>query len=75
MIVTRSYYNIGYAVVSLIFVGNALGFITAAPFVEKIRTRLGRAQALGLSQVCVACGFVPLVCAAPFPAIACAATR
>ncbi len=52
--------------------GNALGFITAAPFVESIRMRLGRAWALGLSQVCIACGFVPLVCAAPFPAIACA---
>lgn len=57
---------------SLIFVGNALGFIAAAPFVEMIRVRLGRARALGLSQVCIACGFAPLVAAAPFPVVCCA---
>ncbi|KAK7755546.1 hypothetical protein SLS62_002480 [Diatrype stigma] len=69
----EAHYNIGYAVVSLIFVGNALGFVTAAPLVEALRrTRLGRAGSLAVSQLCVALGFAPLVLEAPFPAV-CAA--
>ncbi|KAI0161730.1 major facilitator superfamily domain-containing protein [Hypoxylon sp. FL1284] len=66
----EAHYNIGYAVVSLIFVGNALGFIMAAPFVDGLRQRLGRARALALSQACMAAGFLPLVCAAPFAVVA-----
>lgn len=49
--------------------GNALGFIVAAAFVDKIRQRLGRAKAIAVSMVCIALGFIPLVCAAPFPSI------
>ncbi|RYP70382.1 hypothetical protein DL771_005503 [Monosporascus sp. 5C6A] len=67
----ETHYNIGYAVVSLIFIGNALGFIVAAPLVESIRLRLGRARALGLSQLCVMCGYIPIVCTAPFPVAVC----
>ncbi|KAI8945439.1 MFS general substrate transporter [Xylaria longipes] len=62
-------YNIGYAIVSLIFIGNALGFIAAAPFVDAIRLRLGRAKTGCLANILMALGFVPLVTAAPFPAI------
>lgn len=64
-----SHYNIGYAVVSLIFIGNALGFIMAAPFIDKIRARLGRAKTLALSQVLMACAYLPMVCTAPFPVV------
>ncbi|KAI1379364.1 MFS general substrate transporter [Hypoxylon crocopeplum] len=66
----ETHYNIGYAVVSLIFIGNALGFIMAAPFIDQIRHRLGRAKALALSQICMAIGFIPFICAAPFPLVA-----
>ncbi|KAI8961698.1 MFS general substrate transporter [Daldinia sp. FL1419] len=66
----ESHYNIGYAVVALIFVGNALGFIMAAPFVDRIRQRLGRAKTLALAQFCMSIGYIPLICAAPFPAVA-----
>lgn len=55
--------------VSLIFIGNALGFIMAAPFIDKIRARLGRAKALALSQILMACGYIPMVCTAPFPLV------
>lgn len=64
-----SHYNIGYAVVSLIFIGNALGFIMAAPFIDTIRARLGRAKTLALSQILMACGYIPMVCTAPFPVV------
>ncbi|KAI1106974.1 MFS general substrate transporter [Jackrogersella minutella] len=63
-------YNIGYAVVSLIFIGNAMGFIMAAPFVDQIRQRLGRAKAIALAQTCIAIGYIPFICAAPFPLVA-----
>ncbi|KAI0478091.1 MFS general substrate transporter [Xylaria cf. heliscus] len=62
-------YDIGYAVVSLIFIGNALGFIGAAPFVDAITLRLGRAKTGCLANILMAVGFLPLVLGAPFPAI------
>ncbi|KAI1798744.1 MFS general substrate transporter [Daldinia bambusicola] len=66
----ESHYNIGYSVVALIFIGNALGFIMAAPFVDQIRQRLGRARTIALAQLSMAIGYIPLICAAPFPAVA-----
>ncbi|KAI1367874.1 major facilitator superfamily transporter [Xylaria arbuscula] len=65
----EKHYGIGYAVVSLIFIGNALGFIAAAPFVDVIRGRLGRAKTCSLANVCLLLGFIPLLVAAPFLAI------
>ncbi|KAI1455989.1 MFS general substrate transporter [Annulohypoxylon moriforme] len=63
-------YNIGYAVVSLIFIGNAMGFIMAAPFIDQFRQRLGRAKTIGLSQICIGVGYIPFICTAPFPLVA-----
>ncbi|KAI0419262.1 major facilitator superfamily transporter [Xylaria grammica] len=65
----EKYYGIGYATVSLIFIGNALGYIVAAPFVDAIRMRLGRAKTCSLASISMALGFIPLLAAAPFPAI------
>lgn len=65
----EKHYNIGYAVVSLIFISNAFGFIAAAPFVDTLRVRLGRAKATFLANIIVAFGFIPLLAAAPFPAV------
>ncbi|KAI1334045.1 MFS general substrate transporter [Xylariaceae sp. FL0016] len=65
----ETYYNIGYAIVSLIFVGNAFGFILAASFVDTIRQRLGRARALACSELCMALGFLPFILSAPFPVV------
>ncbi|KAJ1708132.1 hypothetical protein G4B11_008606 [Aspergillus flavus] len=62
-------YNIGYAVVSLIFVTNALGFILAAPFTHALEAKLGRSKAYALSMAVLAAGYVIIVCKPPFPAI------
>ena len=63
------HYDIGYAVVSLIFIGNAFGFIAGALFLDDMRHRLGRAKALVLSQTVMLAGYIPIVCTAPFPAV------
>ncbi|KAH8681186.1 major facilitator superfamily domain-containing protein [Xylariales sp. PMI_506] len=63
------HYNIGYAIVSLIFVGVALGFILAAPLIARLQAALGRARLLALSQLLLICGYIPVVCTAPFPVI------
>ncbi|KAL7786313.1 major facilitator superfamily domain-containing protein [Trichoderma ceciliae] len=62
----EKHYDIGYAVVSLIFVGQALGFVFAAVFLDSLRARLGRARLLGVGQMLMACAYIPLVAAAPF---------
>jgi hypothetical protein len=40
------HYNIGYAIVSLVFITNAVGFILAAFFVDALRARFGRGEIL-----------------------------
>ncbi|KAL9610734.1 MAG: hypothetical protein Q9167_004597 [Letrouitia subvulpina] len=62
-------YAIGYAIVSLIFVTNAIGFISAAPFIHTLQTRLGRAKMLVLAESIVTCAYVMLVCTPPFPIV------
>jgi fucose permease len=63
------HYNIGYAIVSLIFVTNAIGFISAAFIVDALRARLGRAKTLMVAQTLMCCGFIPIICTPPFPVI------
>ncbi|KAI9053069.1 hypothetical protein LZ554_003338 [Drepanopeziza brunnea f. sp. 'monogermtubi'] len=65
----ETHYKIGYAVVSLIFVTNAIGFISAAFFVDAIRARLGRAKTLIIAQSLMACGYIPIVCTPPWPVV------
>ncbi|KAI1815494.1 MFS general substrate transporter [Poronia punctata] len=65
----EKHYNIGYAVVSLIFVGNALGFVAAAPLVDTVRSHLGRSKTLFLNMSIMVLGFVPFLFPAPFPVI------
>lgn len=62
-------YNIGYAIVSLIFVANALGFIIAAPSGDALQARLGRAKMLALAEALMAIGYIALVCTPPFPVV------
>ncbi|KAH6985345.1 major facilitator superfamily domain-containing protein [Ilyonectria destructans] len=65
----EKYYNIGYAIVSLIFVGNALGFILGALLLDVLHYKLGRARLLALSQSTLALAYVPILVQAPYPAI------
>jgi fucose permease len=65
----EDHYGIGYAVVSLIFVANAAGFILAAPTSNAITSALGRAKTLMLAEVAMLIGYVMIVCTPPFPAV------
>ncbi|KAJ4387125.1 hypothetical protein N0V93_007714 [Gnomoniopsis smithogilvyi] len=65
----EKYYSIGYAMVSLIFVGNAVGFIAGASLIDTLRERFGRGRAIALSQVCMMVGYATIACTVPFPAI------
>ncbi|KAF5604368.1 hypothetical protein FPCIR_914 [Fusarium pseudocircinatum] len=65
----ETHYGIGYAIVSLIFVGQALGFIFAAIFLDDLRAILGRAKVFGLANIVLVCGYIPIVTTAPFPLI------
>lgn len=62
-------YNIGYAVVSLIFVGNALGFILAAPCTYALENRLGRSRVYMLSFALLVATYVVIICHPPFPVV------
>jgi len=63
----EKYYGIGYAIVSLIFISNAVGFISAAFVVDPLRAHFGRGKTLMIAELSMACGFIPIVCTAPFP--------
>jgi fucose permease len=62
----EAYYGIGYAVVSLIFVTQAIGFIGAAPFTHVIQAKLGRAKTLVLANTLIVIGSVVIVSTPPF---------
>ncbi|RAL00903.1 putative MFS efflux transporter [Aspergillus ibericus CBS 121593] len=62
-------YKIGYAVVSLIFVTNALGFILAAPLTHALEMRLGRSRTYSVSMGLLAAVYVIIICKPPFPAV------
>ncbi|KAM4060516.1 major facilitator superfamily protein [Hirsutella rhossiliensis] len=66
----EKYYHIGYGVVSLIFVGQAVGFIVAAVVLDTLRAKLGQAKVLGLGQALMTLAYIPLAAAAPFVLVA-----
>lgn len=65
----ESHYHIGYAVVSLIFVTNAVGFIAAAFVNNAIAERFGRARTLMLSEILMITGYTVIACTPPYPAV------
>ncbi|KAJ5488956.1 hypothetical protein N7539_003846 [Penicillium diatomitis] len=65
----ESHYGIGYAVVSLIFVTNALGFISAAPATHAIERQLGRSKSFALAMSLPAISYVIIICQPPFPVV------
>lgn len=58
-----------YAVVSLLFITYALGFISAAPVLTPIDTSIGRSQTLMISATSMSIGYIALICAPPFPVV------
>jgi fucose permease len=65
----EKYYKIGYAVVSLIFVGNALGFILAAPLVNLVESQFGRAKTYVFVTSLMSLGYTAIICTPPFPVV------
>lgn len=63
------YYSVRYAMVSLIFVANACGFIIAAPLCHMLNNRFGRARVLSACTSLNVLAYVALVCQPPFPVV------
>ena len=63
-------YSIGYAVVSCIFVANAIGFISAAPLVQVLEHKLGRARTQMLSSALMLLGYTVVATHPPFALVA-----
>ena len=62
-------YRIGYAIVSLIFVANAIGFISAAPLTNLLQSRLGRAKSYAVAEIVLTAAYIILACRPPFPIV------
>ena len=63
-------YSIGYSLVSLIFIANAIGFISAAPITQIVQARLGRAKHLMVAEGIILVGYIMLVIPSrPFPVV------
>ena len=62
-------YHIGYAVVSLIFVSNAMGYISAAPITHVLQARFGRAKMLVLAESIMTVAYIMLIFTPPFPVV------
>ncbi|KXT06015.1 hypothetical protein AC579_850 [Pseudocercospora musae] len=65
----EDWYHIGYAIVSLIWIANAIGFILSAFFNDPIVDKLGRAKSLMLSASLMCAAYVIIACAPPFPVV------
>lgn len=65
----EAYYNIGYAVVSLFWISNAVGFLLAAFRSSVIVGRSGQAKTLMVSEACMIAGYVLTASSPPFVAV------
>jgi fucose permease len=65
----EAHYRIGYALVSLIFIANALGFITAAPLIQEIQARWGRTRSNMVGAGLMTLVYISLACEPPFGAV------
>jgi fucose permease len=69
MVIQRDY-SIGYAVVSIIFVAQAIGFICAAFFISSITNKFGRSNALILAALLLLGSYGTIIVKPPFPVVA-----
>ena len=65
----ESHYHISYSIMSLVFVGNAIGFIAAAFFTDMILGKIGRGKTLILGDTIQLSAYVVLVCTPPYPLV------
>lgn len=66
----EQYYKIDYAIVSMIFVTNAIGFIAASCIVQLLDSKLGRAKTSMLCEITIAIGYVMMIIPPPYPLFA-----
>lgn len=62
-------YNITYSIVSLIFITYAIGFLSVAPVVHALDSKLGRSWFHVLTVVSMSIGYVMLIPAPPYPVV------
>lgn len=65
----ESYYHISYTLISLVFVGTAIGFILAAFFTDTVLSKIGRAKTLILAELFQLSAYIILVCTPPYPLV------
>jgi fucose permease len=65
----EQWYGIGYAVVSTIWISNAVGFILAAFVSDLLRAKLGRAKCLMLSESICIVAYTIVASPVPFPVV------
>lgn len=63
-------YQIQYAIASLVFVGNAVGFIAAVPFIQLLDRSLGRVKTLLLAVCCNIVAYSIIIAQPPFAVVA-----
>ena len=66
----EEYYHIGYAIVSMIWIANAVGFISSAFLTDWILSHFGRAKTLMIAEAFMIGAYVVIACAPPFPVVA-----
>ena len=62
-------YHINYAIMSLIFVGQAAGFIVAAFFNNTLLGKFGRAKTLMAAEIILLITYIILLCTPPYGAV------
>ncbi|KAH6614144.1 major facilitator superfamily domain-containing protein [Boeremia exigua] len=65
----EAHYHNSHTIMSLIFIGNAVGFIAAAPLVTWVLAKLGRARTLIFAELFLIAAYVMLVCTPPFAVV------
>jgi fucose permease len=65
----ETHYHISYSIMSLVFVGNALGFISAAFITDMLLGSFGRGKTLILGDTIQLCAYIVLVCTPPYPLV------
>jgi MFS family permease len=63
-------YEIGYGVVSIIFVASAVGFIAAAFIVDPLQHRLGRSKTFMVSLALMSVSYIMIAVRPPYAVVA-----
>ncbi|RSL69566.1 hypothetical protein CEP53_002194 [Fusarium sp. AF-6] len=62
-------YEVGYAVASLVFIGQGIGCLFAAIFLDDLYPRLGQVDVFRIANISIILGYLPMVVGVQFPLI------